>query len=80
MKILFFGPLRDAVGAESENIAIESPARLQEVIKRLRDLHPEAATIIDCSAVSVNLDYVNDENLLVSEGDEIAVVPPVSAG
>jgi molybdopterin converting factor small subunit len=44
--------------------------------------------VLDSSAVTVNLDYVDleeetakgDAGLMIQEGDEVAIIPPVSSG
>jgi len=39
--------------------------------------------ILDSSVVTVNLEYVEDEAetpSMIKEGDEVAIVPPVSSG
>lgn len=80
MRLLFFGPLRDVLGIESETIVVDAPIRMQDLIHRLVQMHPDAAPIIKASAVSVNLDYIDDSSFELNEGDEVALVPPVSAG
>lgn len=80
MRVLYFGPLRDAIGTESEIIVMDAPFRMHDLILRLVKLHPDAAPVIKTSAVSVNLDYVDNFELELSESDEVAFIPPVSAG
>lgn len=76
--VLYFGQLKDITNVPSEMIepAINTPASILESIKRK---YPESEHLIQCCAVSVNLDYV-DEDSEVAPSSEIAIIPPVSAG
>lgn len=47
--------------------------------KKLAELYPQAAAALDQAFVAVNQSYASDEHP-IAEGDEIAVIPPVSGG
>lgn len=87
MRILYFGPLRDLVGTDEQDILevtntgpADTPKTVAEVVAAVVATYPEAAELIGSCATAVNLDYVDNMNTLVSMGDSIALIPPVSAG
>jgi molybdopterin converting factor small subunit len=54
----------------------------------LRSLHEKLETmfpgirekVLQGSMLTVNLEYVDDLEMQIKEGDEVAVIPPVSSG
>ena len=75
MTVLVFGPLREAVGAAS--IQIADAATAGEVKRRAAEAHPEAAELIARCAVAVDGAYVGPDE--PADG-EVALIPPVSGG
>jgi molybdopterin converting factor small subunit len=85
MKVLYFGPLKDAVGQESESILLESNQTLDRVVQGVKSRHSAKAVqdLLAVSALVVNLQYVDEDNLSkisISNTDEVAFIPPVSSG
>jgi molybdopterin converting factor subunit 1 len=79
IRVLLFAKLRDAAGAES--VAVELPARatVAELRRRLVQAHPAFAPLLDRCAVAVDHDFADDAHPL-AEGNEVALIPPVSGG
>lgn len=79
VSVLYFASVRERIGAAQERL--ELPARADEATLRARlgELHPDAATLIACSRIAVDEDFVRGE-VELREGAEIAVIPPVSGG
>lgn len=84
MKILYFGPLKDAVGVDSETVAAGEGTTLDQVVKGVKMRHSAKAVadLLAVSALVVNLEYVDDDltSVTVNESDEVAFIPPVSSG
>lgn len=81
MEILLFGVTRDIVGSRSlliEDLCKPSPGTVQE-LKQCLNAHYPALRELTSLAVAVNKSYAREEDPL-SEGDEIALIPPVSGG
>ena len=75
-KVLFFAHLRDAVGEESLSVAAsgKTVAQLKAELMAKYDL-PKMETVM----TAINEEFAgNDE--VISDGDEIAFIPPVSGG
>ncbi len=76
--VRFYGPARDLVGEPSITLDITNGETVATVAQRLQQRYPrfgEARGI----RLAVNRAYVSTEHGLV-DGDEVAVIPPVSGG
>ncbi len=79
IKLLFFATLRDAAGGRALDFELKPEATVEELLERLGETHPRLAPHLESSLVSVNKEYAPAETVL-SEGDEVALFPPVSGG
>ena len=74
--LLFFGPMADVAGTSKRQLTISEPTMASEIFNEIRAEFPVAGTALK---FAVNRQYsVGIENL--KDGDEIAVIPPVSGG
>ena len=81
MEVLLFGVTRDIVGAKSlpiEKICETLPGTVRELKQCLGEQYPDLRKLT-ALAVAVNKSYAEEEDGL-KEGDEIALIPPVSGG
>lgn len=62
----------------------EAPCSLSSLFKLLEAKYPGIHNrVLSSSALTVNLDYVSVDDLaevIFQEGDEVAIIPPVSSG
>lgn len=79
IKAVFFAIYRDIAGTDELNLEIPSGASVEDVVVHLRDQGGEWKTFPAQPAVAVNLEYTTLKTAL-SEGDEVAFIPPVSGG
>ncbi|MEM9481585.1 MAG: molybdopterin converting factor subunit 1 [Verrucomicrobiota bacterium] len=80
LRVLFFSHLRDAVG-ESE-LEIETPTTVEDVTQLLDKLCADYPKLNDARPsirVAINQEYV-ELDAPVSDGDEVAIMPPVQGG
>lgn len=77
VEMRYFSVLREKLGKNSEEIPFEG------TVGQLRDLlkerYPEAKEILNSVRIAVNEEYVED-SYKISEGDRVALIPPVSGG
>ncbi|KAF2852512.1 Molybdopterin synthase sulfur carrier subunit [Plenodomus tracheiphilus IPT5] len=84
--ILYFAAAATFTGKSSEQLP--GPVRARELFDVLEQRYPGIkAKVLSSCAVTVNLDYVDigeddaeDADRVVVQGDEVAIIPPVSSG
>ena len=79
VKVLFFASCRDLVGTSEASISLPDRARVTDLFARLAEEHPRLQKMEASLMVSVNQAYV-DRTRRLSDGDEVAFIPPVSGG
>jgi molybdopterin converting factor subunit 1 len=79
VKLLFFATLKDIVGARQLQLDIPAGATIDDVWERLESSYPRLRPYRSIVLTSVNEEYV-DRAAAVSDGDEVALFPPVSGG
>jgi len=79
VRVRLFARLREQSGTETEALQVPPGANLGEVYDVLRRKHP--ALEADRKAVrgAINRE-LSDWSAIVSDGDEVAFIPPVSGG
>lgn len=77
--VLLFGSLREAAGARSLVLELPSGAKIEALREALETRLPAAARLGPRVAVAVNQALAAPGTLL-AEGDEVALLPPVSGG
>jgi len=77
--LLAFGVLRDQLGNTPGPIELPSGATVSLLLDHCRARVPENSAPWSSIAVAVNQEYVPATHLL-AEGDEVALLPPVSGG
>lgn len=79
VRVLFFGQLREIVGAAEESAELSEGAKLEDLFERYNRRFPKFAEFGSSIAVSVNQEYA-DAKVALANGDEVAFLPPVSGG
>ncbi len=75
---MYFGVSRDQTDKDEENLVVTDHLTAGEMKEKLRNMYPGLEDI-QSFALAVNESYA-DDNLVLKEGDTIAVIPPVSGG
>ncbi len=79
VQVLFFGQLKELLGRESESLTLHEPAQVQQVLEHYAQTAPQVRTLLPALAVAVNQVFAQATHAL-HEGDEVALLPPVSGG
>lgn len=81
MKILvyFFASYRETTGCSKIELETAQGTTVSDVLLKLRQLYPDLAPREVNIVASLNEEFVHSDQE-VSEGDEIALIPPVSGG
>lgn len=79
VKVLFLGPARDLAGLDETGLILEAGATLTAVREVIGSRFPRLAGGLSSMRLAVNYVFVSDATVL-HDGDEMAVIPPVSGG
>src|SRR5271169_354895 len=77
--VRYLGPLRDIAGREGEAIEVADGATVGELYTTLQQRIPQLQQFRHAIALAVNREYTGSDTPL-REGDEVALIPPVSGG
>jgi len=78
LRVLCFGRLRELIAPETV-AELSSPAVVADLWHSLREQHPALAAYDGAIAIAVNQTFASSSTPL-AEGDEVALMPPVSGG
>ncbi len=79
VRIVYWGPAREWTGVADESLSLDDGAVLNDVLTRVFKNHPNLARGRDALRFAVNASFAKSSTPL-ADGDEIAVIPPVSGG
>jgi len=79
IRVLFFGVLKEMVASQSQTLDLPLGATVDAVVEHYRELLPQQARLWPVLAIAVNQSYAARACLL-HDGDEVALLPPVSGG
>ena len=79
IRVLFFGVLKEMAGIASDSLELPKGATLADALHHYESRIPRLKQLLPSVAVSVNREYAV-QNVTLSEGDEVALLPPVSGG
>jgi MoaE-MoaD fusion protein len=79
IRVLFFGVLRDIVGLREDSLEIPEGGRLGTVFEHYAARFPRIREMSASLVLALNQSF-SEPGALLSEGDEVAFLPPVSGG
>ena len=79
VRVLFFASAREITGTASIEIDLHEGATVNELREELLKRFPSLEGIEKKFAIALNEEYVVDDSTL-GNGDEVALIPPVSGG
>jgi MoaE-MoaD fusion protein len=79
VQVLLFGVLRDLLSGENQMLELPQGSTVETLLRHYRERVPEIEKLWPTLAVAVNRNYATLACTL-SEGDEVALLPPVSGG
>ncbi len=78
VKVLFFGITTDLMNATELSMEMEKEFTIQEFRNLLQDKYPQLQNL-SSYAIALNEEYTSGNEQL-SDGDVVAIIPPVSGG
>jgi molybdopterin converting factor subunit 1 len=79
IRLKLFALLRDRAGTSELSLDLNDGATVATVVDALRERFPATAELLPRCAFAVNQSYAPLDHVL-SDRDELAVIPPVSGG
>jgi molybdopterin converting factor subunit 1 len=79
VSVLYFGILKELLKRDGERIELPAESSVSTLLDRVRGGHMGAHEVWRSVAVAVNREYA-DVGRTLHEGDEVAMLPPVSGG
>lgn len=77
--VLFFSVLREETGQTEQAVTLPAPVQGSDLLDALANQYPVLQDYRSSIRLAVNQEYVSKETLL-REGDEVALITPVSGG
>ncbi|MBI5745964.1 MAG: MoaD/ThiS family protein, partial [Nitrospirae bacterium] len=79
--IRLFATLRNIVGKDQIELEIKGESKFKDFVSDLKIKFPQVVDMIDKKRVLVSVNQeLMDENTIIKDGDEIAIMPPFSGG
>jgi molybdopterin converting factor subunit 1 len=79
VRVLFFGAAREAAADEAV-LSLGASVTAGEAFERVLEEYPNLRRFRSALLVAVNQEYARDLDVVLKDGDELAVFPPVSGG
>ncbi len=79
VQVLFFGVLKDVTGLAREDLEMKPGSQLQSVFDHYASLFPRMAEFSSSIVIAHNRQFAS-RTVELNDGDEIAMMPPVSGG
>jgi molybdopterin converting factor subunit 1 len=79
VNIKYFSVCHEMLGRHEEDMELPEGSVVMDILKILEDEWPEIAEYYEVMQISVNWEYANETTAL-SDGDEVALIPPVTGG
>ena len=79
VRVLLFARAKDLAGSASLEVELREGATVAGLRRALETTYPRLGAFLPCCAAAVG-DEVAPEEMALSEGAEVAMLPPVSGG
>ena len=81
LKVLYFAAARELVGASEQQVELGEGATTAALLEHLLRAHPGLGELMRACVFAVNQEYVSkDDAAPLKDGDEVAIIPPLSGG
>jgi molybdopterin converting factor subunit 1 len=79
IKIKFFAHLRDLMNCETTEITVDQDASVNDVKSIIAERFPKLREHVKTVSFAIDNEYVSKDKKL-KDGDEVALIPPISGG
>ena len=78
--VKLFAGLRDIVGGDIVEVFDATAIKVEDLRTRLEESQPKLAPYLSGVAIAVNEEYILEPGSELADGDEVALIPPISGG
>ncbi len=79
ISILYFANVKDATGVRKDAIELPQDTPIKKLLTKISLTYPNIKGMLNNIQISVNYKVVN-MNTILKDGDEVALLPPISGG
>ena len=79
VNVRLFALYRERLERDRLTLVVPPPATVATALAVMAEAHPRIGLLVDNTMVAVNHEYV-DKTHALEDGDEVALIPPVSGG
>lgn len=79
VKVLYWAQARELAGTASDLLKLHDPADIPTLMEAILEKHPKLAELRQSMKIAVN-GKIGGPEVTLKEGDEVALLPPVSGG
>lgn len=80
IKCLFFARSGEVTGVGEKEYIISEGTDAKAFLRLLVEEYPKLEQVLTTAILSINLEYTADPAVQLKEGDEVAIIPPISGG
>lgn len=82
IKLLLFAKAREIVGKSETSLQFDGESITQKaLLDHIQDTaFPALQPILSSCILAINQEYSTESNRLIKNGDEVALIPPISGG
>ena len=80
LKVLYFAAAKERVERSEEKISTAGEIRLKDFKALLFERYPSLVSLEPYLRWAVNQSFVDEDELILKSGDEVALIPPISGG
>ena len=77
--VKYFAVCHEMLNRSEEEMELPEGSTVNTILKQLEDEWPEIAEFYEVMQMAVNWEYAT-ENTELADGDEVALIPPVTGG
>lgn len=79
VSVKLFAPFQEAFSKSEISLILPAHSPVSRVYEKLSSIHPALEQWRSVTRYAINLSFA-EENTLLQDGDEVALIPPVSGG
>jgi MoaE-MoaD fusion protein len=81
VKVLFFARCRELCDVTGVDLTMEEGSSTPELLEVLLENYPRLSEVLGSCVLSLNKEYLDpDKPAVLRDGDEVALIPPISGG